>query len=126
MQPVAFAVSNIRKCMKANNETKRFFVYKDSMLVRIEPMNIIYLEASGSYCNIHLANTVITLCNNLSHVYAFVEGEKVLTRLNRSIVINVEHINRISGNLLYMSNGEKLYVGESAMSKIKSTIVVIR
>lgn len=84
------------------------------------------MSASGSYCDIHLDKVVINMASNLSHVFAFVEDVECLVRLDRSIVVNVEKINRIVGNLLFMSNGERLYVGETAMKKIKPMIVVIK
>lgn len=112
--------------MEANKETKRFFVYKDSMLVRINPMNILFMSASGSYCDIHLEKVVINLANNLSHIHNVLCDEDFLVRVDRSIVVNIEKINRIAGNMLFMSNGEKLYIGETAIKKIKSKITVIR
>ncbi len=96
------------------------------MLVRIEPMNIVYMSASGSYCDIHLEKMVVNLAVNLSRIYACVEDVEFLVRLDRSIVVNVEKINRIAGNMLFLSNGEKIYIGETAMKKIKPLITIIR
>jgi len=112
--------------MKAKKEMKRFFVNYESTLVRIDPMNILFMSASGSYCDIHLDKVVINLANNLSRIYKVLEDEEYLVRLDRSIVVNMEKINRIAGNMLFLSNGEKLYIGETAIEKIKAKVTLIR
>lgn len=69
------------------------------------------MEASGSYCEIHLMdNTVILLSIPLSKVSEHLHSENFI-RIHRSFIINLVHVCSFVGNTLVMEEGTKLPIG---------------
>lgn len=66
--------------------------------------DILYMEASGSYCNIHL---LLDNCTKLILALTLVELQEYLPtdifiRTHRSFIVNISHIERILGNTIYI------------------------
>lgn len=66
--------------------------------------DILYMEASGSYCNIHLS---LDNCTNLTLSLTLVELQEYLPtdifiRTHRTFIVNMNHIERILGNTIYI------------------------
>lgn len=65
-------------------------------------INMLWIEASGNYCYIHLAN-----CSTIIIIKSISELEKVLPphifiRIHRSYIINIHAVDSFTGNILYI------------------------
>lgn len=97
----------------------KFSVCRDSIFIksqdyfqRIRFASMLYLEASGSYCNICLAcGTRLTVSFTLSQVLQRLP-EEMFVRVHRSFIVNMEYIDSYIGNLFYI-NGNAIPIGRS-------------
>ncbi|WP_446715735.1 LytR/AlgR family response regulator transcription factor [Bacteroides sp. GD17] len=64
---------------------------------------IYHLEASGGYCYIYLApdRPKIILAMTLTELMEYLPSE-IFIRTHRSYIVNLNHIERITGNTLYI------------------------
>ncbi len=72
--------------------------------------DILYLEAEGSYCNVHTENRGVILVSKRLAQFEYLEQTGVFFRNHRSYMVNVDKIQRIDKrNLtLLMSNGKEI------------------
>lgn len=68
--------------------------------------NILYIEASGSYCNFYLQTdpmitVAYTLMETIQHLPDF-----LFIRIHRSFIINKKHVTGYTGNVFYI--GERM------------------
>lgn len=76
------------------------FVKKKDYFVKINFSEITWVEAYGSYSNIHLENGhFITLSFNLSEITKKL-NHPMFIRVHRSYLINIEHVNAFIGNMI--------------------------
>lgn len=65
---------------------------------------IYYIEASGSYCNVYISGEKtrkILLAMSLLELNEFLPP-KIFIRTHRTFIVNINHIERIIGNLIYI------------------------
>lgn len=94
------AGSNIEK-EERDNEGKYVFVYAAGYYTRINYENIVFIEANGSYCFINMSNgKKIMVSTPLSTIAAGLPDK--FQRIHRSFVLNLDYIEKISGNRLYV------------------------
>lgn len=63
---------------------------------------ILYIEASGSYCYIHLSNnSKMLLTSSLTELQEYLPIE-IFIRTHRSFIVNINYIERIFGNLIHI------------------------
>lgn len=69
--------------------------------------NEIYtIEASGSYCKVFLSenrSNKLTLSITLTQLMTFLPSD-IFIRTHRSYIVNIHHIERLMGNILYVGN----------------------
>lgn len=84
------------------------FVKVQDYFRKIPYDDIIYIEASGSYCNIYIKSKIkITVAYTLSSVMdCLLLSNKRFIRIHRSFVINLDEITGYIGNSLLI--GEKM------------------
>lgn len=98
---------------------EKFSVCRDSVFIkshdyfrRIRFASMLYVEASGSYCNIYLAcGTRLTVSFTLSQVLGHLP-QAMFVRVHRSFIINMEYIDSYIGNIFYI-NGNAIPIGRS-------------
>lgn len=113
--------------MEANSQpTNIYFVNYKSALYRIDPRNIIFIKAAGKSCEFHLAEEVISVSTNMLGVDNLLHDEDYLVRVNRSYIVNIRHIARLLGNILFMSNKERIDLTPNAMKIIMEKVIVIK
>lgn len=115
--------------MKSNQEIMRinskWVIQKHDSILIIDPNDLIFIEAIGTYSGIHLKNGV-------SHKVSFnigVIADKVLNdsiyRLSRSMIININEINQIVKSTknsrfemkLIMSNNKEISIISRSLTK---------
>ena len=90
-----------------------FFMKLDgkNRYLKVKKGDIQYLEGAGNYTHVQLKDA-----KHLSHLsmsaLTAILPEKQFFKIQKSYVINLDHIERISGNDVQMSNGIHLLIGE--------------
>lgn len=91
-------------------QKQEYFIKIGYEYVRIALVEILYLEADGDYCIVHLANKKYSTSENLKKWLEILE-DHLFHRIHKSFVINSASIDRISGTSVYLKNGVKLPLG---------------
>ena len=73
---------------------------------KIDPKDVLYMEADGSYVKIFLVSKkVYHISMNLSHLAQYFTTDNFY-RLSRSLLINLNYLERLEANHLYLVNQE--------------------
>ncbi len=100
---------------KANKSTyvinECIFVKDGSAFKKILVTDILYLKADGSYCNLIFRNgskgeDSILFSENLSFLEEKLSFAKMLVRIHRSYIININSVKRIQENRLWVDDTE--------------------
>ncbi len=100
------------------------FIKHDEYLVKIFFSDIIYVEASRSYCYIHLSSG-----ENLVVTYPMARLKPILPQtffmqIHRSHIININYIHKIIGNIIHIGKF-RLPISKSSMEQFKQRIVIL-
>lgn len=95
--------------MDANVDDVLARVSRSCMFIKVQDYfkkvmfeDILYLEASGSYCYIYLKNRIrYTVTHSLAETAACL-AKGPFVRVHRSFVVNVEHVDSYIGNVFYI------------------------
>lgn len=101
-------VVNTQNNDKLKNTSNGLFVKVQDYFRKIPYDDIIYIEASGSYCNICLkSGDKITVAFTLSMVMDHLRvSNKQFIRVHRSFIIGIDDVTSYVGNMLFI--GEKM------------------
>lgn len=78
------------------------FIKHREYFKKVKFQHICYLEASGSYCVIHLSNAEKITCTHTLSEIARHFPPATFIRVHRSFVVNLEYVNQYLGNLLWV------------------------
>ena len=93
----------------------RIYIKNKDRYVKLLIQDILYIEAIGSYCEIVTADKKYTFSFNLKHL-SNKFSHKLLCRVHRSFIINIEKIDTFQGNKIFI--GEKdISIGSSYRDK---------
>lgn len=93
------------------------FIKKDRRYYKVPVGSILYVQANGSYIDIHLEDLKYTLAVNLQHFERSIESPNFI-RVHRSFIINLDKIDSFEA--------ARLFIGEKAIpvSKMYREIVM--
>lgn len=105
---IKLAFHNLAESQKEESENlylleDRVFIKEGSRFFKLELNKIRYVEANGSYCNIHTDKFKHTLAINLKNFESKV-ANPTLVRVHRSFLVNLQNIDAIEGNLLIVGD----------------------
>lgn len=103
-----------------NEQVQHILVQADDHIEKIAIGDIIYCEAQRKkQCiylkgggSIHVRMTMARLCE-------MVASRKEFTRLGASYIVNLEHIERLSAQMLQLDNGEMLYLPRGSYKNLR-------
>ena len=100
-------------------EYKAMIFYNNTKTVKLYVNEIYVVEVFNHELIISLVNNkTISIRDNLSgHINELEENGFILVR--RGVAVNVRYINKIEGDVLTLSNGEKYSIGRDNISKVK-------
>ena len=96
-----------RKSVKENqnNENTFLLIKANKTIHKVNPNNIEYIEALGDYVKVYLENSFITTNSTFSSILKKLQPHKFV-QTHKSFAINLEKMNRISGNQVFIgTNG---------------------
>ena len=105
--------------------TDSVFIKRFNKLVRVKLSDIVHLEAARNYCDIVLINKhKIDVSAPLNRVFEDLNDSSFI-RINRSVVINLNYINEITGNMVKLSNNDSFPISEKYRKHFFSLFNVI-
>lgn len=91
---------------------------------KVEFTNIIYIEASGSYCIIHLKTiNKITVSFSLTEIVKYLPAE-LFIRVHRSYAVNKDCIDAFIGNILIVGN-DRIPISRSYKKDVFSQLYIL-
>ncbi|WP_299460069.1 LytTR family DNA-binding domain-containing protein [uncultured Microscilla sp.] len=100
--PIPMTNSNALETNSVENETY-FFIKTDHKIVKVLAHDILFIEGLQKYVKIHLPNEVLISLTSLSHLLDKLPSSN-FTRIHRSYIINIAHIDSIQGNTITIQN----------------------
>ena len=76
-----------------------FFIKTDQKIVKVLTQDILFIEGLQKYVKIHLTTEVLISLTSLSHLLEKLPTDS-FTRIHRSYIINIAHIDSIQGNTI--------------------------
>lgn len=114
-------MNNIQEALKPSQAI--YIKYKD-YFHKIEFSNILYVEASGSYCIIHLkTNNKITVSFSLTEIVKYLPAE-LFIRVHRSYAVNRDCIDSFIGNFLIIGN-ERIPISRQHKKNVFSQLYIL-
>lgn len=89
----------------ADSVIDSIFVKSGDYYRKVMISDVIYIEADGSYCNVHTIDAKYTLSFNLNHFQNGVQAPQ-LKRVHRSFVVNLTHVDGLDKSSLLI--GKKI------------------
>ncbi|MDR2626469.1 MAG: LytTR family transcriptional regulator [Dysgonamonadaceae bacterium] len=106
-------------------DNEDLYVWDNGKLVQIRMNEIVYLEASRCYCEIHTANGERTVTSMpLNEVEKHLPDDRFI-RIHRSFTVNRRYVKEISGNLVLLPDGKKLSVGREHRKTLMDSLNII-
>jgi len=82
-------------------------------LVKIHFKDVVTVESKQNYVMIHTVNKQVLTYMSLTEIGGILEQFPDFVKYHRSFIINRRHIESVTGNMLKMSNGLQIMVGEN-------------
>ncbi|EPR68234.1 LytR/AlgR family response regulator transcription factor [Cyclobacterium qasimii] len=102
-----------RVSFKANsNHKKEHFIKLGYDHVRISFEDIMYIRADGDYCDIILSDKKYISSEPMKKWLELLDGQQFI-RIHKSFMVNIARIEKVSGNLITLINGEQLPIGRA-------------
>ncbi|MCI4671435.1 MAG: LytTR family DNA-binding domain-containing protein [Bacteroidia bacterium] len=91
--------------VEPKNSRESLFVKTDQRLVQVNYSDIRYIEGLREYVRIHTTQDQLIVLQSLSRLLDALPKEK-FARIHRSYIINLEYIDSIVGNMVYLDDTE--------------------
>lgn len=89
---------NIQPELPAESD-EYFFIKTDQKIVKVLTQDLLFIEGLQKYVKIHLTTEVLISLTSLSHLLEKLPSDS-FTRIHRSYIINIAHIDSIQGNTI--------------------------
>ena len=97
-----------------------FLVKQDKKLIRVAFSEIVYVEGMKDYVKIHLADRFVVTHMTMTGMMDQLPDQ--FLRINRSYIIQKALIKHIEGNMITMTNGDRLTIGVNFREPLKDIV----
>ena len=97
-----------------------FLVKEDKKLTKIAFSEIIYVEGMKDYIKIHVEDRFIITHMTMTKIMEQLPTDQFL-RINRSFIICISFIKQLEGNMITMTNGDRLTIGINYRNSVRDT-----
>ena len=104
--------TNEKPIIKSSPAKKEHFVKLGYDHVRIAFEDIMYIRADGDYCEIILLDKKYLSSEPMRKWMELLDGLHFI-RIHKSYMVNITRIEKVSGNLITLVNGEQLPIGRA-------------
>ena len=94
----------------ASRSDKFFVVKEDKKLTKVAFSEIVYVEGMKDYIKIHITDRLIITHMTMTKIMDQLPSDQFL-RINRSFIIQISFIKQMEGNMITMTNGDRLTIG---------------
>jgi DNA-binding LytR/AlgR family response regulator len=102
-----------------------FVFHGENEHLRISVNDIVYLKAARDYCEIHTRrNQRLMVSAPMKDVYEDLPSDNFI-RINRSYIINISFISKITGNLIEMEDGGELVISRTYKETVMKKFIFI-
>lgn len=102
-----------------------FVFHGENEHLRISVNDIVYLKAARDYCEIHTRrNQRLMVSVPMKDVYEDLPSDNFI-RINRSYIINISFISKITGNLIEMEDGGELVISRTYKETVMKKFIFI-
>ena len=101
--------------IKLQRDEQQFLFIKGgqkSSYIKIKYSDIIYIEAMLNYIMIHTTSGNEITYIGLKAMEDKLSAMDIFFRINKSIIISLNHLDRVDGNIARLSNGESYQIGD--------------
>ena len=98
-------------------DTERFFIKTDKKHVQINLADILFIEAYGNYCKIHLSDGETLVNHDKISNFETLLPKTSFLRVHKSYIVAVAKISSIEGNRIHLSN-QTVPIGQTYKSAV--------
>lgn len=106
----------------SNNEAEEIYIKSGYDFIRVKTEDIIYIMADSDYTEIHLKNKKLVTSESLRHWEEFLLDKKFM-RIHKSFIINVDKIEKFSGNQVFLENHVMIPIGRAYKNDFKERFI---
>ena len=89
--------------------------------LKIPMCDILWAEALGRSCMLHCLCRDMQIGESMNELTAQLPGD-VFIRCQRSYLVNLHHVKKADGKVVYMSNGEEVAIGRSSRVEVMEAV----
>lgn len=105
--------------------SRRYLIMKKgAQIIRIKTSDVIYIESEGNYVNVYSTSGCEKYRDTLSSIEQQ-EGGISLIRVHKGFVVNINQIERMTGDCVIMSSGFTVPIGRNYEKVVKNKILEI-
>lgn len=101
----------------------KILLQAENSAISIVPSDIWYIEASGHFCNLTMADKVLKLHHSISDLKNILNSEKGIVQNHRSYLVNLQHVSSLMQNELVMDDGVRLPVSRGSAKIVSEAFV---
>ncbi len=105
-------------------QKRYFFVREKNALRKINPDDIVYIQAMGDYILIHTAQKKYTIHSTIKNMEARLPRNQ-FARVHRSHLVNLEKVERIADDIIFI-NSHELPIGEAYRSEVLQHLSILK
>lgn len=105
-------------------QNRYFFVREKNALRKIDPEEIIYVQAMGDYITLHTVTKKFTIHSTIKNMEARLPRTQFV-RVHRSYLINLEKVEKIADDVVFI-NSIELPIGEAFRSEVLQRLTILK
>lgn len=84
---------------------------------------IMYAEASGHQCILHLMNENVTLKESIGAFEKMMEGKSCFIKCHRGYIVNLQYVSRVLKTDIVLDNDEKVPVSRNQLKRVQEAFI---
>lgn len=106
-----------KQAAPVSHESKGLFIKGDKKIHQVHPDDILFIEAYGNYCKIHLTEEMILSHEKISSLEGMLPMDAFI-RVHKSFIVSIQRIRTIEGNRIRI--GEQMVpIGQTYKHQLK-------
>ncbi|KAA5532254.1 response regulator transcription factor [Taibaiella lutea] len=101
----------VAEIKEEHNIPEAFYVRSDRKLIKINPMEIIYIEALKNYLCIYTLSQKVIIHSTMVYLEEQLKSHAFIHRVHKSFLVNRHFIKEIDNGILKMNNGSEIPLG---------------
>lgn len=114
---IKFSNFNSTNTQKTNFQQQQLFIKSDKRLHQIYVNDILYIEAYGNYCKVHLEDELIVTLQKISDFETQLSSNFI--RVHKSFIVSKQKIKSVEGNSIHLKD-KQIPIGQTYKSVIKT------